>query len=363
MIKYYIFLIIFLFINQSISIEIIPIQQEYNINNRYIVENKLPFAEQTHEIIKIPNTNIILISQMSNSVLLKAEINKDGIIENLKSFQIGKNNSGLHGLALSEYYYGNVWITLENENKLVLIDPKSDSLNDLPEILKIISVPNNGFGPHYISEYGDELWVSLKESYDVLRINHIDISDYNIYNGLPHPIFVARHPITNMFYASQDDSSYIMRINPQNNEIKQIKIPQNIGETPVGLISGPNGIWFTLLGNNTNGTGTIGHINANDNISWFKLNSPLGSNASLLHLAFDIDCTNNYNIWLLSSSIINDNALDMVIKVSFDPQWKNINNEEVIVIPTQNCKAHRILQTKYNVFATELSTSKLFSLF
>ncbi|CAG8504478.1 9726_t:CDS:2 [Ambispora gerdemannii] len=247
---------------------------------------------------------------MSNSILLKAIVDENGIIKNLTSFQIEKNTS----------------------------DPKSNSLNDSPEILKVISVPDNGFGPHYVGEYGNELWVSLKKSHDVLRINHDNISDYNVYNGFPNPIFIGRHPITNMFYASQDDSSYIMKINPQNDEIKQIKISPNIGETPVGLISGPNGIWFTLLGNSTNGTGTIGYIDPDDNIFWFKLKTSLGSNASLLHLAFDVDYIDNHNLWLLSSSIINDNALDMVIKLKFDSQWKNMISEEITVVPTQKCQ-------------------------
>ncbi|CAG8798101.1 19880_t:CDS:1, partial [Cetraspora pellucida] len=111
------------------------------------------------------------------------------------------------------------------------------------------------------------------------------------------------------------------------------------------------------------GTGTFGFIDQYDNIVYHKLTSPLGKDAALLHLAFDVACETNYKLYLLSSSIDNPNALDMVIKVTFDEQWTVIKNEEVTVIPTQQCKAHRLLPTQFNVFATELTSSKLLTLF
>ncbi|CAG8838386.1 21821_t:CDS:1, partial [Cetraspora pellucida] len=169
-------------------------------------------------------------------------------------FQIATPNSSLHGLALSTKYTGMVWLTLETDNKLVLIDPMVTSATDAPKVIKEIDVPQPGNGPHYIGEYETDLWVSLKESYDVLRINYENPTDYNIYKGVPHPIFVAQHPINKMFYSSEDDSSKIMKINPITNETTQMTVNASAGATPVGMISGPNGIWFTLLGNETVGT-------------------------------------------------------------------------------------------------------------
>ncbi|CAG8736766.1 17763_t:CDS:1, partial [Cetraspora pellucida] len=111
------------------------------------------------------------------------------------------------------------------------------------------------------------------------------------------------------------------------------------------------------------GTGTFGFIDQYDNIVYHKLTSLLGENAALLHLAFDVAYKTNYKLYLLSSSIVNEKALNMIIKVTFDEQWTTIKNEEIIMIPTPQCKAHRLLPTQFNVFATELTSSKLLTLF
>ncbi|KAF9993164.1 hypothetical protein BGZ80_000063 [Entomortierella chlamydospora] len=328
-------------------------------SSNHVIENELPFANQTHEVVKVPNSNVVLVSQMSNSVLVKAMVNNKGAILKLQGFQIEKPTSALHGLTNSKAFPGKVWLTLQGENKLVLIDPKVDSVRAMPEVLKEISVPTPGNGPHYIGEYGDDLWVSLQQSYDVLRISHVDPSDYNIYHGVPRPIFVAQHPINKMFYTGQDDSSSVMKIDPKTGKTTQFQVPANIGQTPVGMISGPQGVWFTLLGNATHGTGTVGHIDANDKFTYHKLKSTFGKDASLLHLAFDLDVTENHTLWLLSSSIVDDDALNMIIKVKFDSEWKTIQSEDIFAMPTQGSQAHRILLTPTNVFATELASSKL----
>ncbi|CAG8556979.1 2780_t:CDS:1, partial [Scutellospora calospora] len=329
--------------------------------NQYIVENQLPHANQSHELVKVED--IVLVSQMDTSVLVKVQVDKYGVAQQVTGFQIANPTSGLHGLALSTKNPGMVWLTLEVDNKLVLIDPVAASATDAPKVIKEIDVPKPGNGPHYIGEYESDLWVSLKESFDVLRINYENTTDYNIYKGVPHPIFVAQHPINKMFYSSEDASSKLMKINPETGKTTQISVNASAGTTPVGMISGPMGIWFTLLGSETAGTGTFGFIDKDDKIVYHKLTSPLGKDAALLHLAFDVAYETNYKMYLLSSSISNPKALDMVIKVTFDKQWTTIKNEEVTVIPTQQCEAHRLLPTQFNVFVTELTSSKMFTLF
>ncbi|CAG8529999.1 1452_t:CDS:1 [Racocetra fulgida] len=325
------------------------------------VENLLPLANQTHELVKVEE--IVLVSQMDNSVLVKVQVDKYGVAQQVAGFQIANSTSGLHGLALSTKNPGMVWLTLEADNKLVLIDPVAASATAAPKVIKEIDVPQLGNGPHYVGEYDTDLWVSLKESNDVLRINHENPTDYNIYKGVARPIFVAQHPINKMFYSSEDTSSKLMKINPATGETTQIDVDASAGTTPVGMVSGPKGIWFTLLGNKTAGTGTFGFIDQYDNIVYHKLTSPLGKDAALLHLKFDVAYETNYKMYLLSSSIINPKVLDMVIKITFDEQWTTIKDEEVIVIPTQQCAAHRLLPTQFNVFATELTSSKLLTVF
>ncbi|KAF9919621.1 hypothetical protein FBU30_010732 [Linnemannia zychae] len=339
----------------------ITILENNRTESRYVIENQLPVAEQTHEVIQVPNSNTILISQMSNSVLLKADVDSRGVVNAIGAFRIGSMTSGLHGLVLSKCYPGKVWLTLQKDNKLLLIDPLVLSTLSKPKILIEIDVPAPGLGPHYIGEYGDEVWSTLQDSSHVLRINFKDPSDYTLYRGIPRPIFIAQHPKNKMFYSGEDNSASVMKIDPVTAATSQLPIPASVGQTPVGLIAGPKGIWFTLLGNSTHGTGTIGFIPKNDKIVYHKLTSPLGSKASLLHLAFDPKSDENHSVWLLASSIINSNALDMIIKVTFDTKWKNIVSEDIVVTPTQLNKAHRLLVRETNVFATELASSKLMS--
>ncbi|KFH61809.1 hypothetical protein MVEG_12318 [Podila verticillata NRRL 6337] len=263
--------------------------------------------------------------------------------------------SALHGLTNSKFF--------RNDNKLLLIDPKVHSLQAAPIVLKEISVPAPGLGPHYVGEYGIDLWASLQDSYAVLRISHVNPCDYNIYQGVPRPVFVAQYPISKVFYTGQDDSSAIMRIDPKTGSTTQYMVPPEIGQTPVGMISGPNGVWFTLLGNVTSGTGTVGFIDAHNNIIYHKLQSVLGQDAALLHLAFDLNVAKNHVLWLLSSSINDSNALNSIIKITFDAKWQSILKEEVKALPTQYSEAHRILITPHNIFATELASSKLLTYF
>ncbi|KAF9210569.1 hypothetical protein BGZ59_009273 [Podila verticillata] len=232
-----------------------------------------------------------------------------------------------------------------NDNKLLLIDPKVHSLQAAPVVLKEISVPAPGLGPHYVGEYGNDLWASLQNSYAVLRISHVNPCDYNIYQGVPRPVFVA--------------NTRSARIDPKTGSTTQYMVPQEIGQTPVGMISGPNGVWFTLLGNATSGTGTVGFIDAHNNITYHKLQSILGQDAALLHLAFDLNVAKNHVLWLLSSSTNYSNALNSIIKITFDAKWQSILKEEVKALPTQYSEAHRILITPHNIFATELASFKL----
>ncbi|CAG8574450.1 6889_t:CDS:1 [Cetraspora pellucida] len=355
-------LIALLFINSIVAeVTITPVPSAGLPPNQYIVENQLPFADETHELVQVKD--IVLISQFVNSVLVKVQVDKYGVAQRVAGFQIANPNSSLHGLALSTKYTGMVWLTLEADNKLVLIDPVVASATDAPKVIKEINVPQPGYGPHEIGEYETDLWVSLKTSYDVLRINYEKPTDYYIYKAVPRPIFVAQHPINKMFYSSEDESSKIMKINPATGVTTQIAVNAIAGITPVGLISGPKGIWFTLHGNETASTGTFGFIDQDDKIVYHKLTSSLGKDAALFHLVFDVAYEINCKLYLLSSSLKNPKALDMVIKVTFDEQWTTIKAEEIIVIPTQQCKVHRILSTQFNIFATELTSSKLLTLF
>lgn len=238
------------------------------------------------------------------------------------------------------------------------MDPGTDRLDTPPEIVREIDVPGDGRGPHYIGEYEDLLWVSLKSSDQVLALDHTDPQQYRLYEAQPHPIFVARHPDTGLFHASQDQASSILGIDHDAGTTTQIEIPAERGETPVGLVSGPAGLWVVLLGTSEQGTGAFGRLDASGELTWFQLTSPEISQAALLHIAFDPpDSGRPPGAWLLGSSVISPKVQDVIIRVNFDEQYTRIVSEGVAVLPTQLCKAHRLLLLNHTLLATELTSS------
>ncbi|MGH3771984.1 MAG: hypothetical protein ACRDRW_11415 [Pseudonocardiaceae bacterium] len=326
---------------------------------RTITEYELPPADETHEIIKMPGKPLVLVSQMSNSTLVKLRLDQGTEqITDMRAFQLGQPSAMLHGLAVSKRYPGKIWATLEAANKLLLVDPGADRLDTPPKIVRTIDIPGDGEGPHYVGEYGDLLWVSLKTSDQVLAINHTNPRKYRLYQAKPHPIFVARHPGSGEFYVSQDQANEILRINAETKKTSRLKIPAARGTTPVGLVAGPAGLWVTLLGTKEEGTGTFGRIDKDGEITWFTLTSPEGRHAGLLHVAFDQRVAGRRpNAWLLASSIISPNSLDAIIRVTFDDSYTELRSEEVAALPTQLCKAHRVLPLANSVLATELTSA------
>ncbi|KAG0008568.1 hypothetical protein BGZ82_004576, partial [Podila clonocystis] len=79
--------------NTFAAVDIEPTSNDRGFNT-HIIENALPTADQTHEVLSI-NTNTLLVSQLSNSVLVKVQV-KDGQVTGFASFQIGSPTSQLH---------------------------------------------------------------------------------------------------------------------------------------------------------------------------------------------------------------------------------------------------------------------------
>ncbi len=48
---------------------------------------------------------------------------------------------------------------------------------------------------------------------------------------------------------------------------------------------------------------------------------------------------------------------DAIIRVSFDEGYTRILGEEVAVLPTQHCKAHRLLPLNTSLLVTELTSA------
>lgn len=212
------------------------------VHRRTLTEYVLPPAAQTHELVKLPDTPLVLVSQQSGSQLVKLWLDPttEQII-GMHAFPLGPADAMLHGLALSTRHPGLIWATHEMGNKLLLVDPGAAQLDAPPKIMREIDVPGGGRGSHYVGEYEDLLLVSLKGSNQVLVINHTDPQQHWLYDTEEQPIFVTRHPRSGEFYASQDQANMIMRIDHAAKKTTQLPVPAEHGATPVGLVAGPSG--------------------------------------------------------------------------------------------------------------------------
>ncbi|GLB11754.1 hypothetical protein AtubIFM57258_008624 [Aspergillus tubingensis] len=338
--------------------------------SRRLTEYLMPVAKETHEFARVPNSNFVLLTQMSDSELIKIEL--DPVTEEpiaFNSFPIGKNSSSeLHGVWPSTVYPGLMWLSLQGDNKLLLIDP-GKNLSAAPIIKKTINIPAPGNGPHCVFEIGHRVWAGLKVAseqtgkYYVFSADIRNSTDHKLYPCLNSPVFIKEEPTTGLIYVTQDTDSSIMRINVTSGATAQLPIPPSVGNNAVGMMTGTgrlNGVWFTLAGNATGGTGTFGHIGASGEIKFFKLKHPmLGVNAGLLHIADASTAAGGPALWLLSTSLLSNDSPDALIRVTFNSDISSLVAEEYISMLTQNAMVHRVLPLDTTVLISELHTFTL----
>jgi virginiamycin B lyase len=125
--------------------------------SRRLTEFLMPVATEKHELGRVTTSNFVLLSQMLDSKLIKIELDlttEEPIA--LQPFRMGESsNSGLHGVWPSSVYLGKMWLTLQSDNKLMLVDP--GNLSTAPSIIKTIETPKPGNAPHCISEIGNRI--------------------------------------------------------------------------------------------------------------------------------------------------------------------------------------------------------------
>jgi len=339
--------------------------------SRRLTEYLLPITTQTHEIAHVPGSKFLLVSQMSNSHLVKIEI--DPATEQpmaYQSFPMGQSNeSGLHGLWTSTAFPGKVWTSLQRENKLLLIDPGHTTLSDKPTILRTVDIPEPGNGPHCVFEINGRLWAGLKDpspstgKYYAFSASLSNTSDGTLYETLPSPVFIQQYPGTDLIYVTQDTASSIMRIDLSSGKTSQIAIPTSVGVNPVGMTTvatGPlKGLWFTLAGNATGGTGTFGRITESGELQFFKLKTPWVAAAGLLHLADASTEDGGPALWLLATSLLSAASPDALIWVGFDDKGVDVVGEEAVALGSQGSWAHRVVVLEKTVVATELGAFTL----
>ncbi|KZZ90269.1 hypothetical protein AAL_07370 [Moelleriella libera RCEF 2490] len=345
-------------------------------------------TKETHEFAHVPGTNFMILSQMSNSQLLKIDLDPTTqAVVGIMSFPMGRSHeSGLHGVWPSTLYPGKMWLTLQKENKLLLVDPGKD-MATVPIIIKEINIPKPGNGPHCVFEIGNRVWAGLKEashetggyyvySADIPSImgqtssnvtdqrwsNTSNAVDQKLYPCLNSPVFIVEEPETKLIYVTQDVDSSIMRINTTSGETTQMAIPPSYGNTPVGLIAGHgrmSGVWFTLAGNKTGGQGSFGRITPKGEMQMFNLRSIRSGKPGLLHLADASTKEGGPALWLVSTSLLSIHSPDALIRVTFDDDVASMKHEELLDMPTQNAMLHRVRTMNDSVFVSELNTFSL----
>ncbi|KAJ5692874.1 hypothetical protein N7462_002297 [Penicillium macrosclerotiorum] len=338
--------------------------------SRRLTEYLMPVAKETHEFARVPNSNFVLLTQMSDSELIKIELNpttEEPIAFN--SFPMGRNSSSqLHGVWPSTVYPGLMWLSLQGDNKLLLVDP-GKNLSAAPIIKKTINIPAPGNGPHCVFEIGHRVWAGLKVAskqtgkYYVFSADIRNSTDQKLYPCLDSPVFIKEEPTTGLIYVTQDADSSIMRINVTSGATAQLPIPPSVGNNAVGMMTGYgalSGVWFTLAGNSTGGTGTFGHIGASGEMKFFKLkHRMLGSNSGLLHIADASTASGGPALWLLSTSLLSTESPDALIRVTFDSAITSVADEEYVSMLTQNAMVHRVLPLDATVLVSELHTFTL----
>lgn len=326
-----------------------------------VTEYPLSATTMTHEVAAVSDT-LLVVTQQPTSTLMKVRVDAaTGAPTASTQHLIGTAASGLHGLCASTAYPGQVWATLQFDSVLLRISP-GDDLDAAPTIEQTIPLPEPARGPHVVIEDGDHLWVTLKDSCHLARVAFRESSPtVDVYPAARRPIFVAVHPASGVVYASQDQSSQILALDPATGESSQIAIPATAGTTPVGLIAGNGDVWFVLLGGSAGGTGAFGRIDGRGDVTFFKLPTGFGATASLIHLAWHQAAPDGApKLWLLGSSISDGTALNAVFEVELqDNAYAPVATQLTYAMPTQMSACHRVLATGNSLYVTEMSTSLL----
>lgn len=79
-----------------------------SIPSRQVHEHVMPNSKETHELARVPGTNFLLLSQMTDGQLVKIELdpNTEKPIAYASFLMGASKNSGLHGITPSKLYPG-----------------------------------------------------------------------------------------------------------------------------------------------------------------------------------------------------------------------------------------------------------------
>ena len=367
-----------------------------------VLEHALPQAEQTHEVIYDPHTHSVLISQMEEGRLLRVPVDEEtGELGNpVEAVVIGEAEGrepdsneppliGLHGLALSELFPGHVWVTLQYQNKICLVDVSSLEVVSSFACPRTLADGETAIGgPHSLVEKRGHLFVTMKggaschgppdeasleeaTAHGVWRVPLA--TGVGVGGGVAGAGEVFQVPATPPMCAVDDDGTcwvvcdatpcvakipWEARAQPDDTtgslhactasgadgkpeqSSRVLMLPFQYAEMHgcgPGIVIGPDGRpWFCALG----GAGLIGTVTRCGHVKMFELHTHEWNAAPrICHLRW---CLEQRTLFCISSDLVDRTATNTLIRVQFDESYSQIVAQHELAMPTQAAGCHRI---------------------
>jgi len=219
-----------------------------------------------------------------------------------------------------------------------------------------------------------------------------------LYPCLESPPMLAIDPETGNVYVPQDGADTMLFIDRDRETAVQLKVPfpKDKGVTLTKIVNGsemisgyaggwgakpritgpaiaqdPSGaVWMSLLGSYN----SLVRIDPRENNKrvLYEFGGPAWTSAlRLIHLAFSeaSDGDDHNRIYALASDLLDEEAVNAVVLLRMDKEWRTCLGRRIIPLPTQDCACHRICfvdadiagrpKRSRSIVITELASSKL----
>lgn len=362
---------------------------------RHLTEYPVPGAVQTHELARIPSSipgyDKILVTQISNSHLVEMTCDGYGYCDNAISTQIGSIYDGLHGCEPSPYISGpqssQVLSTLQFANKLIILNVSGAPIGRgkgyyEPKIdFELSLAKGSALGPHRPLVVDTDVWITSKESSNLVRVSNVykkghngewtlnqpsacEVRVYDVQTSRAAPVAgpIFAQPVHHgngkqYVYASLDAQGALARVDPSKgpltgDAVEFVNLPANC-PIAVGLITDPWSnvtLWFTCgaAGSPKRGLGTFGRVvdkgTQGQEVTIFHTNAPHASSAAYLHLSWTESTRDGFpQLLLLSSSIFGGETTDGLTTATFTKDFKYIRKNDYMTNTRQGVWFHRII--------------------
>lgn len=362
-----------------------------------ILEHGLPTALQTHELLVDNESSTILATQMEEGRLVRLKFDKEtgDIFSAVESAVIGADDSddpfvGMHGLCASKMFPGKTWVTLQYINKIVLIDMSTMEIEASVDCPKNMGADIVG-GPHSAIESHGRLHVCLKggsschgttgarsrelaEEATAHALWRVDLAGDGsakdggtLFRVPPTPVICAIDSDGSCWVVT-DESGSITKI-PFDGKCTacaiNVQLPYQYAlyhQSGPGIQIGPDGnVWFCVL----HGEALVGKVDKDTlEVTMFELIAPSWNpNPRYCHINWDKDGI----LYAISSDLLDKTAVNALVRIKFDPDFKQVIAQHDLALPTQASCIHRIAFIDDckdpSILVSELTQSQILQVF